>query len=44
MEEAFQLSLEAGKGFERIGVWRESSPGEKGQFKETPMERNGQEH
>ena len=44
MREAFQLSLGVGKGCSHIEIWRESFPGEEGQFKESPTEGNGQEH
>lgn len=37
MEEAFQLSVEVGKGFEHTVIWRKRSPGEKGQFVESPV-------
>ena len=44
MGEAFQLNHGVGKGCSHIGIWRESFPGEEGQFKESPTEGNGQEH
>lgn len=40
---AFQLSIEVGKGFENVGIWRKSFLGEKGEYEENSIAGNGRE-